>query len=123
MKLPKIKFGPNNIIMCPGLSSIIFCPPIFWYIFFFGVQAADGGLDFKVIPPTASPSEQSTSTGKENQNKQKISKIFINMHNNISLNLSHIILKLFDIYVIFGKPNQHENTFTKIFLSLVTLLN
>ena len=30
------------------------------------MQAADGGLDFRVIPPTASPSEQSTSTGKLN---------------------------------------------------------
>ena len=28
-------------------------------------QAADGGLDFRVIAPTASPSEQSTSTGKK----------------------------------------------------------
>ena len=29
------------------------------------MQAADGGLDFRVLPPTASPSEQqSTPTGK-----------------------------------------------------------
>jgi hypothetical protein len=34
----------------------------FWSKF---VQAADGGLDFRVYPPTASPSEQSTSTGKK----------------------------------------------------------
>ena len=86
--------------MCPGLSSIIFCPPIFWYIFFFGVQAADGGLDFKVIPPTASPSEQSTSTGKENQNKQKISKIFINMHNNIPISEFVSYLLNFQNYLI-----------------------
>ena len=50
--------------MCPGLSSDFFYQ--FFGILFF-VQAADGGLDFRVIPPTASPSEQSTSTGKKNK--------------------------------------------------------
>ena len=52
--------------MCPGLSSDFFYQ--FFGILFF-VQAADGGLDFRVIPPTASPSEQSTSTGKKNKKK------------------------------------------------------
>ena len=36
---------------------------MFFGISFF-VQAADGGLDFRVMP-TAAPSEQSTSTGKD----------------------------------------------------------
>ena len=35
------------------------------------MQAADGGLDFRVLPPTASPSEQqSTPTGKPNKEQQ-----------------------------------------------------
>ena len=42
---------------------VAFFLPIFFGIYFF-VQAADGGLDFRVMP-TAAPSEQSTSTGKD----------------------------------------------------------
>ena len=63
--------------------SSIFSTNVFWYFFF--VQAADGGLDFRVMP-TAAPSEQSTSTGKDKniseeylfiKNKQKCKAQFI----------------------------------------------
>ena len=41
------------------------------------MQAADGGLDFRVLPPTASPSEQqSTPTGKPNKMSNKSTCIY-----------------------------------------------